>query len=470
MKTRHGINRFPIYILVFVFFMSGFFLWGQNPINIMPLGNSITYDDYLDDTRDIGAKIAYRYKLYLLLNEAGYTFDYVGSEQSGGDYLPEEYTDNAGFPGATVSDLLAILQENYLDTYGPDVILLHIGTNGLNTNGNATAFRNHLIDILDEVDNYEDTSEKTVPVILAQIINRAPDGLHVPTTYYNGLLADLATARTGDSLLLVNMETGAGINYPFVEDGGDMIDTYHPDNTGYDKMGQLWFTALESYNLSSPMVSDIPDQTKNEGESFTLSLDDYVFDPQEPDDEIEWTFTSPVNFTVDINNSRTATITPVAVEWTGSETITFTATDRFGSYSSDDVQFTLEAQNELPVVTDIPNQTIAEGETFSTINLDDYVSDADHSDEQMLWTYSGNSALSVTITDRVATIGIPSAEWSGADTITFTATDPDGASDSDDAVFTVTAANVPPVVTDIPNQTIAEGAAFTAISLDNFVS
>ncbi|MBU8935030.1 MAG: hypothetical protein KOO62_13670, partial [candidate division Zixibacteria bacterium] len=48
-----------------------------------------------------------------------------------------------------------------------------------------------------------------------------------------------------------------------------------------------------------------------------------------------------------------------------------------------------------PVVTDIPDQTIAEGGSFATINLDDYVSDADHTDAEMVWTYSGNIELTV---------------------------------------------------------------------------
>ncbi|MBN1159571.1 MAG: hypothetical protein JXA61_09335, partial [Bacteroidales bacterium] len=387
MNTQLGSHRFPLFILilVYIFFMSGPFLKGQNPVNIMPLGNSITYDHNVADDltpRDNGIRISYRYTLYELLIAAGYTFDYVGSEQSGGDYLPEGYTDNAGFPGYTVTALLTLLQGDYLETYNPDVVLLHIGTNYLISNEVADGFRDDLIDILDLIDNYEDNTGKTVPVFLAQIINRAPNGSHPQTTYYNGLLADLVAARTGDSIVLVNMETGAGINYPLVADGGDMADTWHPDVPGYNKMGQLWFTALESYNLASPIVTDIPDSTKNEGESFTISLDNYVFDPQEPDEDIVWTHSNPVNFTVAINSSRIATITPINPEWTGSESITFTATDRFGDDSGDAVLFTLNHINEPPVVEGILDQTINEGETFATIILDNYVNDPDHGDQQ----------------------------------------------------------------------------------------
>jgi VCBS repeat-containing protein len=47
--------------------------------------------------------------------------------------------------------------------------------------------------------------------------------------------------------------------------------------------------------------------------------------------------------------------------------------------------------------------------------------------------------------NRVATITTPNADWNGAETITFRATDPGGLWDDDPATFTVTAVNDPPV-------------------------
>ena len=95
------------------------------------------------------------------------------------------------------------------------------------------------------------------------------------------------------------------------------------------------------------------------------------------------------------------------------------------------------------MVTDIPDQTIAEGSTFTTISLDNYVSDVDNTDAEMTWSYSGNTNLTVSIVSRVATITTPSADWSGAETITFTATDSGSLWDDDGATFTVTAVTTP---------------------------
>ncbi|NIQ88409.1 MAG: hypothetical protein GWN93_04765, partial [Deltaproteobacteria bacterium] len=160
-----------------------------------------------------------------------------------------------------------------------------------------------------------------------------------------------------------------------------------------------------------------------------------------------------------------------SADWFGSETITFRATDDSAAFSEDAAAFTVNNLNDAPVVTDIPDQTIDEGLTFTTISLDDYVSDIDNLDSEMTWSYSGNTELTVSIDiNRVATIGIPSADWFGSETITFTATDPGSLSDSDPATFTVNNINDAPVVSDIPDQTIDEGQTFTTFDLDNYVT
>ena len=86
----------------------------------------------------------------------------------------------------------------------------------------------------------------------------------------------------------------------------------------------------------------------------------------------------------------------------------------------------------------------------------------------MTWTYSGNTDLTVSIVNRVATIGIPNADWNGAETITFKATDPGALWDDDAAVFTVTAENDAPVLGGIGDKSVDEGSllTFTATASD----
>ena len=90
-------------------------------------------------------------------------------------------------------------------------------------------------------------------------------------------------------------------------------------------------------------------------------------------------------------------------------------------------------------MTNIPNQTVAEGATFATILSTTMSATWTTPDSGMSWSYSGNTELTVNIdANRIATIAIPNPDWNGAETITFTATDPGLLSASDPATFTVT--------------------------------
>ena len=100
----------------------------------------------------------------------------------------------------------------------------------------------------------------------------------------------------------------------------------------------------------------------------------------------------------------------------------------------------LGASNAAPVVAGIPDQTIYEGGTFTNITLDNYVTDPDHSDALMTWTYTGVTDLiidTVTSSPFVISLAAPSGTWFGAETITFRVTDSKSAYDEDDALFTV---------------------------------
>ncbi len=213
-------------------------------------------------------------------------------------------------------------------------------------------------------------------------------------------------------------------------------------NGGADTSDPQTFTITVTAVNDAPVISDIPDQTIPEGATFTtINLDNYVSDIDNPDSEITWTYSGNNELSVTFDSNRIATIGIPNPDWNGDETILFTAADPDSASDSDSATFTVTAVNDAPVVGDIPNQTILEGATFTAINLDDYVSDVDDTDDQISWTASENIELSVTIdSNRVATIGIPNSDWNGSETITFTATDPGSLSDSDQATFTVTPA------------------------------
>lgn len=107
---------------------------------------------------------------------------------------------------------------------------------------------------------------------------------------------------------------------------------------------RVWEGEIETLEEGTPIVSDIPNQVINEGESFVpITLDEYVED-NSPDNEITWQVSGNRNIIVTIDPNRTATLT--YQNWTGSETITFTATDPGGLFDSDDATFTVNQQGQ----------------------------------------------------------------------------------------------------------------------------
>ncbi|MGM0474624.1 MAG: fibronectin type III domain-containing protein [Bacteroidota bacterium] len=226
---------------------------------ILPLGNSIT-EGYDASGPTESERIAYRKELSDQLAGGGYNFDFVGHRNSGYDLLSD--ADHGGIPGTRAQYVVRLLQEGYdernsiqitpngepyLDVYPADIILLHIGTNDI-THGEGTG-AGDVQYILNEIDAWEASSGTHVTVFVARIISRTDDPLKsTATTEFNDNVESMVAGRGDPHVIMVNMETGAGINYT-TEMKADGI---HPTQTAYDKMGQKWYTDLNAYLSSIP--------------------------------------------------------------------------------------------------------------------------------------------------------------------------------------------------------------------------
>jgi hypothetical protein len=295
--------------------------------------------------------------------------------------------------------------------------------------------------------------------------------MHVAATY-DGTTMRLYINGTQEGGDLAGPGTYLPNNLPFMLGAQPTSPRYYQgamdDVRLYDRALTLEeIQVLAGLNIA-PVVTDIPDQTIEEGATFaTINLDDYVSDVDNTDTEMTWTHTGETDLNVSIVD-RVATITTPDADWFGSELITFTATDPGLLFDEDSATFTVTGLNDAPVVSDIPDQTIVEGASFTTINLDDYVSDVDHAKTELIWSASGNTLLGVSIVDRVATITIPGADWYGSETITFKATDLDALWDDDPATFTVDGMNDAPILDAIGPRSTAElvPLLFTATAAD----
>ncbi|MBI9073274.1 MAG: T9SS type A sorting domain-containing protein [Melioribacteraceae bacterium] len=209
------------------------------------------------------------------------------------------------------------------------------------------------------------------------------------------------------------------------------------------------FGELKLLYNNAPIVSNIPNQIIIEGSTFAqIILDDFVVDTDNADSEINWTYTGNTDLEVTIDGNRIATVYSPYADWNGEETITFIATDPSGATNSVAVSFTLTSVNDGPVVSNFVDQTIMEGSNFSNIILDDFVSDPDNIDSEIIWSYIGNEHISVNISDnRIATISTPGENWYGEEIITFSAKDPENESSSKNIKFSVLPVNDLPIIT-----------------------
>ncbi|MBN2215308.1 MAG: T9SS type A sorting domain-containing protein [Bacteroidales bacterium] len=460
MMTVRKLNKvFGVFILT-VTGLTGLYSQ-EEPLFILPLGNSITYGSKNGETGDPGYFVSYRYKLYQLLNQAGYDFDFIGHHSSG--YSVFSDASNGGFPGIRDNELANVLQTGidprkpttitpgpYLNYISPDMILLHIGTNDVRDGQWADA--SPIGDILDAVDTYETTSGKPVLVLVSQIISfKATFGecnIFDNLNNYNSQITTIVNNRIagGDKLILVPMQCGADINY-----NSDMADDLHPNSSGEDKMGIKWFEVIDNIN-SAPVVTDIPDQSEPEGQSFTqINLDNYISDAEDIDADISWSIQpgNPQYLNVSINSQRIATITPKDSQWNGSETITFIATDN-GKYitklkksAQDAVTFTVTPVNNPPVIlSQKTSVSVVEDKTVEILlsHLNVYDSDSDPGDLSLIVQDGTN----YTHTENIVK---PDSNLNGQINVNVVVSDGIGQSDVFPMVVDIIPVNDPPVIT-----------------------
>ena len=215
------------------------------------------------------------------------------------------------------------------------------------------------------------------------------------------------------------------------------------EGMGFGPNEHFWITGYYSnyiYEIGGgklgTAVEGIPDQCVFEGESYgVIDLDSYVVFGAPPY-SWSWTPDPPAHLTLSVDAGNMLTVTYPA-GWTGSEMITFTATDSAGTSSSDDATFTV---CPVPVVGDIPDQTAP----FVSFDLDDYLSGIDPGDVTWSASYTDGGWTVDIDGDNVVTVSAP-AGATDPKTVTFTATTVccgREASDSDDATFSPTLSEI----------------------------
>jgi L-ascorbate metabolism protein UlaG (beta-lactamase superfamily) len=125
-------------------------------------------------------------------------------------------------------------------------------------------------------------------------------------------------------------------------------------------------------------------------------------------------------------------------------------------------------QGYAPVIVNLEDLMISDGERFPRLKLEGCVTDEDHAADEIDWQISGNKELDVRLVGSNLVVLLPLPDWTGSETLRFEACDPDGLCDSQKVAFTVRAENDAPVVS-VSGQIIMPGETFAPIALDDFV-
>lgn len=192
----------------------------------------------------------------------------------------------------------------------------------------------------------------------------------------------------------------------------------------------------------APTISGVPDKSVDEDTQPTdnwIDLWSYASDPDDTDDELTFLITAESNSALidcSIVADRYVDCNMPSANQYGYSDVTVEVSD--GQYTDRDTfRVTVNSVNDLPVVSGIPDVSFVINGNNDSIDLDNYVTDAEDSDDEITWTYSGNTHIIVTIYSNHIVNFTSTANWQGVEMVTLTATDSDGGSASDTVKVTV---------------------------------
>ena len=195
---------------------------------IMPLGDSITEAS--------SVQVSYRYWLWNTLRGTGYRdVDFVGSMHGISGSVPASASfdqDHEGHSGWTANQLRDRVTA-WANSYHPDVVLLHAGTNDIRAGQSVSGTVAELGQIIERLR----TANRRVTVLLCTIIPNAAQPS--ATSALNDSIPDLVDrmTRPESRVMLVDQAGGFDVNR-------DTFDGLHPNQTGAKKMASRFYEAL----------------------------------------------------------------------------------------------------------------------------------------------------------------------------------------------------------------------------------
>ena len=232
-RQRRDLRFFAL--LMILFFVGARVASAQTPVKVMPLGDSITQG--VNDTLPPGGYPGYRAPLWDQLVLDGFDVDFVGSLVDGPASIDRNHEGHGGF---RIDQILASLN-SYLTAAGPDVILLHIGTNDLLQGASVDQTTQRLAELMDRIHELRPTAHLIVTSIISvrtpNVFNADPQLFAQYAANVAGLVGD--RAALGWRISHLDMAGLVGLTQSEWDSNG-----VHPNGPGYGKMAGVWYPAL----------------------------------------------------------------------------------------------------------------------------------------------------------------------------------------------------------------------------------
>lgn len=210
-------------------------------IQIMPLGDSITAGTTGLNTDTPGG---YRNNLYADLTAAGIQVQFVGSLNSNPSPLLTSAGETAheghigyliagGTYGGVVFDGLLENIDTWFASAQPNIVLLMIGTNDIDQGIDYAGAPARMGELLDKIT----ADDPGVTIVLSTLIYTTDPTLNLAITAFNAALPAVAATRPNvmlfDNSNVLNIAT-------------DYDSTLHPNEQGYDKLGDAFASDIET--------------------------------------------------------------------------------------------------------------------------------------------------------------------------------------------------------------------------------
>lgn len=219
------------------------------PLRVLPLGDSLT----------VGYTVpsGYRDLLQALLADAGYNFDFLGTQiDQLNTLIPDP--DHEGHSGWRIDEIHTNVNGWLNAIATPDVILLLIGTNDIHQNYNVPTAPQRLENLVSTIA----TARPTSKILLANLLIRTDDAAkNAQHTTFNTFVPGIVSNQVslGREVYFVDLHSR-------VSSSGLSSDGLHPNQSGYDDIAEGWFDRIATV---APPSSIPPSLTSAASLDFT---------------------------------------------------------------------------------------------------------------------------------------------------------------------------------------------------------